>query len=189
MARVLVYYGTSEGHTTKIAHHIADVVRKEGHQVDVVHGGLVPEGTDPSRYDGIIIGASVHEGRHQKYVHEFIADNRVLLDRIPSAFFQTSLASAMTDAVSRAEAEEYVARLVEHTGWHPKQVGLFAGALLYTQYSFLKRFIMKAITKRAGGDTDTSRDFEYTDWNGVTRFAEEVARRLRVATARPQPRA
>ncbi|MDZ7685538.1 MAG: hypothetical protein U5O39_11475 [Gammaproteobacteria bacterium] len=38
---------------------------------------------------------------------------------------------------------------------------------------------MKRIAKQAGGDTDTSRDYEYTGWEQVERFAErllEVAR-------------
>jgi menaquinone-dependent protoporphyrinogen oxidase len=30
-----------------------------------------------------------------------------------------------------------------------------------------------------GGDTDTSRDYEYTDWGAVERFAETFAQRLR----------
>jgi menaquinone-dependent protoporphyrinogen oxidase len=31
---------------------------------------------------------------------------------------------------------------------------------------------MRLIVGHAGGDTDTSRDYEYTDWEAVTRFAE-----------------
>jgi menaquinone-dependent protoporphyrinogen oxidase len=48
-----------------------------------------------------------------------------------------------------------------------------AGALLYRKYGFLKRWIMKRIVARAGGDTDTSRDYEYTDWNDMRAFAKE----------------
>ena len=56
---------------------------------------------------------------------------------------------------------------------------LVAGALLYTRYNFLVRFVMRQITKAEGGDTDTSRDYEYTDWDAVDRFAEAFARQLR----------
>jgi menaquinone-dependent protoporphyrinogen oxidase len=48
-----------------------------------------------------------------------------------------------------------------------------AGALLYTQYGLLKRFIMKLIVKRQGGSTDTSVDHEYTDWAALQRFVDE----------------
>jgi menaquinone-dependent protoporphyrinogen oxidase len=48
-----------------------------------------------------------------------------------------------------------------------------AGALPYTRYNFLIRFMMRRIVKTEGGDTDTSRDYEYTDWAAVDRFAAE----------------
>jgi menaquinone-dependent protoporphyrinogen oxidase len=50
--------------------------------------------------------------------------------------------------------------------------------LLYTKYNFLKRGLMKSITKKQGGDIDTSRDFIYTDWDAVDAFAREFLERL-----------
>jgi menaquinone-dependent protoporphyrinogen oxidase len=50
-----------------------------------------------------------------------------------------------------------------------------AGALKYTQYDFFKRLIMKMIAKREGQTTDTSKDYEYTDWNAVKKFTLEFA--------------
>ena len=75
-----------------------------------------------------------------------------------------------------------------------------AGALPYTRYNFLVRFVMRRISKAEGGDTDTSRDYEYTDWAAVDRFAVEfvedvtptLAAEASVAPPRPtspQPRA
>ena len=32
---------------------------------------------------------------------------------------------------------------------------------------------MKLIAKHQGGDTDTSRDYEYTDWDDLKHFIEE----------------
>jgi hypothetical protein len=57
-------------------------------------------------------------------------------------------------------------------GWQPDQIGVFAGALLYTQYGLIKRYLMKSISKQMEGDTDVSRDYEYTDWESVDDFAE-----------------
>jgi menaquinone-dependent protoporphyrinogen oxidase len=37
---------------------------------------------------------------------------------------------------------------------------------------------MKRIVSKAGGDTDTSRDYEYTDWTDVGEFAREFGRRV-----------
>ena len=71
-------------------------------------------------------------------------------------------------------AEGYIEEFAEDTGWRPDMVGHFAGALLYKQYGFIKRHLMKKIARDKGNsDTDTSRDYVYTDWDGVKRFAEE----------------
>jgi menaquinone-dependent protoporphyrinogen oxidase len=123
-------------------------------------------------WDGVIVGASVHEGRHQRTVRDWIRAERALLERVPSAFFQVSLTSVVRDDAHTEEAMHCVERLTTETGWAPARVGLFAGALLYTQYGWLKRQLMRMISKQNGGDTDTSRDVEYTDWNDVARWTE-----------------
>ena len=61
------------------------------------------------------------------------------------------------------------------TGWHPRHWTIFAGALAYTKYNWFTRWVMKRIAQKAGGDTDTSRDHEYTNWPDVRNFAREVA--------------
>jgi menaquinone-dependent protoporphyrinogen oxidase len=63
-------------------------------------------------------------------------------------------------------------------------MALVAGRLAYTQYGFFKRWIMRAIARREGGSTDTTRDHEYTDWDAVTRFADEVVAAVRSSTVR-----
>ena len=49
---------------------------------------------------------------------------------------------------------------------------VFAGALMYTEYNWLVRMVMKSIARHEGGSTDTSHDTEYTDWTEVDHFAE-----------------
>ena len=66
-------------------------------------------------------------------------------------------------------------------GPDPDVVGLFAGALVYTQYGWLKRHVMRAIVKREGGDLDMSRDYEYTDWEAVERFAHDIGQIVEAA--------
>jgi menaquinone-dependent protoporphyrinogen oxidase len=48
----------------------------------------------------------------------------------------------------------------------------------YSHYNFLKRWVMKRIVKKAGGDTDSTRDYEYTDWNDLEQFTDRFADRL-----------
>ena len=60
------------------------------------------------------------------------------------------------------------------TGWHPSKVRAVAGALSYTKYNFLVRFVMKRIAKAQGASTDTSRDHELTDWEALDHIVDEV---------------
>jgi len=76
---------------------------------------------------------------------------------------------------ARADVRRSIETFVKETGWQPTRVEPVAGALLYTRYNWLIRFIMKRISQSAGGDTDTTRDFEYTDWAALDRLAHEMA--------------
>ena len=59
----------------------------------------------------------------------------------------------------------------------------------YTRYNWFIRRVMKRIAAKAGGDTDTTRDHEYTDWQDLRRFTEQfgllVARPATAAAWRP----
>jgi len=175
VARILVVHGTTEGQTAKIADVIADALRSQGHDAESVSVDSLGDSI-PSDRDGVVIGASIHMGKHDKRVVQIVHKNRDLLDRLPSAFFSVSLA-AHGDT---QEAEGYVDRFEEETGWRPDQVALFSGALLYTQYGFVKRHLMKRIAKDKPGELglDTSRDYVYTEWDAVQRFAEHFAEQL-----------
>ena len=169
MAKILIPYGTTEGQTARIADYISDVLRAHGHEaetLDLKHADHdLPDG-----YDGVIVGASIHAGKHEGYVADFVRRNRAALDKLHAALFSVSM-SAHADP---EEAQKYVAEFEDATGWRPAKVALFGGALLYTEYGFLKRMLMKKIVSSQGStDTDTGRDYIYTEWDGVRRFAEE----------------
>jgi menaquinone-dependent protoporphyrinogen IX oxidase len=61
------------------------------------------------------------------------------------------------------------------TGWRPDAVRIVGGALRYTRYGWLKKRRMRRIAAKAGGDTDTTRDYEYTDWKALHVFAQQFA--------------
>lgn len=127
MSKVLVLYGTTEGQSARVAEFIMNVLREHGHQVETVNVKESPD-TAVDDFDGVIIGASIHMGKHDKHVVEFVQENRETLKRVPSAFYSVSLAAhGDTD-----EAEDYVEQFEKQTRWHPAKVALFGGALLYT---------------------------------------------------------
>jgi len=174
MARVLILYGTTEGQTANISKYIVEVVREYGHETETLDAKELPGGFTLDGYGSVIVGASIHMGEHEECVREFVKRNREALERMSSAFFSVSLTAREETDEARAQTREYVEKFAQETGWHPDMVGIFGGALRYTQYGFIKRHFMKKISKdRGSADTDTSRDYEYTDWNDVRHFTEE----------------
>ena len=96
--------------------------------------------------------------------------HQATLARAPSAFLSVGLAVASRTSDGRAQTMPIVERFVSQTGWRPQRVELVAGALPYSKYNVLVRFVMRRIARAEGGDTDTSRDYEYTDWSALERF-------------------
>lgn len=185
MAHILILYGTTEGQTRRIAGVMSDRIGRRGHSVELVSSmtSVAPGSLDA--FDGVIVGASVHGGRHQDAVVQFVKENRDELRRCPSAFYSVSL--AVLDEDHRDEADSYVTAFLDETGWSPDRVATFAGALRYTKYGFLKRFIMKQISKRSGRPTDTTRDFEFTDWTLVNAFVDEFMQQVGSSVRQPTP--
>lgn len=175
MASILVCYGTGEGQTARVADRITRTLSARGHDAEAVDLGQDTPERPVEAYDAVLVGASIHVGAHQSAVVEFVQRHREALARGPSGFFQLSLSSAVDDETRRAEAAGYVEAFVETTGWQPDRIGLFGGALRYSEYGFLKRLMMKRIATDATGDTDTSRDYEYTDWQEVEAFTNDFA--------------
>lgn len=181
MADVAIVYETVDGQTAKAADHMALALRRRGHEV-TVRDARRARRLDPRAYDGVIIGGPVHVGRYPPSLAEFVRAHLEALNERPSAFFSLSLRIRAGEE-GRHEAEGYVDSFLRDTGWRPGVTGSFAGALAYRRYGFLKRWMMRSIARRSGNETDTSRDYEYTDWDAVARFAEEFADHV----ARPPP--
>lgn len=181
MSKVLIAYSTHEGQTAKIADFIATVLHGRGLEVDTCD---VKESADPALfdYDGVVVGGSVHVGKHDKHIVEYVRRNHHALGGVPSAFFSVSLASAGGDT---EEAQGYVDQFEQQTGWRPRRVALFGGGLPYRHLNFITRHMMKKIVEDKPGNlgTDLSRDYVYTEWDGVRRFAEDFAAELEAAPA------
>jgi menaquinone-dependent protoporphyrinogen oxidase len=98
-----------------------------------------------------------------------------MLNGLPTAFLSVCLAVLEHGTEARADVLRIMQRFLTRCGWRPSMTRMVAGAVLYTRYGWLKRHMMKRIVAKAGGDTDTTRDFEYTDWNDLRAFAMDFA--------------
>lgn len=175
MARILVVYATTDGHTAKVAAAVADDIRSLHIDVDLIAAGEAS--CDPADYRATIVAASLHAGGYQRAVRRWVCEHAETLARRPTAFLSVCLGVLEHDPHVDAQLAVMANRFFARTGWRPAAVKVVAGALPYTRYNWLKRFVMRRIAARAGGDTDTSRDYEYTDWADLKAFAVEFARR------------
>ena len=170
MKRILVVYGTTEGHTRKIAEFVGERLRERGHVARVIDSASVEAKQVQPVYDGVIVGGSLHQGRHQSALAHFIKDNAAWINGLPNAFFSVSLSMASANEDERQESREIARQFVEESGLNAGLIHCVAGALLYTKYDYFKRFIMRRIAEKEGGKVDTSQDHEYTDWDDLAAF-------------------
>ena len=186
--RVAIFFATREGQTSKIANRIAEHLRAKEVTVDVVNVRKATPPLDWSEYATAFVAASVHALHHEPEIIEFVRRYRDDLHRIGAAFISVSMSEAGAEDMrapaerrerSAADAQRMVDDFVKETGWKPERYLRAAGALRYTQYNFLVRFVMKRISRQNGGPTDTSRDYEFTNWPTLDRFVDEVSERLR----------
>ena len=177
MARALILYATREGQTARIAERMATVLRGRGHSVLMHRADGGETGLNPADFDGVIVGASIHYGRHPGHLKKLLRAQRAALEARPSAFFSVSLSAGGPGAKPEA-ARRYLEKFLKQVRWRPQQAATVAGALPYSRYGAFKRALMIVFVGLAGGDIDTARDYEYTDWSEVERFALAFAQRL-----------
>lgn len=178
MAKILIVYGTNEGQTAKIASRLNTALATDGHSVDLFDVKNISKLIRPSNYDAALIGASVHVGGYQVLVKNWVKSFAKDLNSRPTAFFSVCLGVLQNESVVKAELNRIIEDFFNVTLWRPETRTVFAGALAYSKYSFLVKWWMKRIARKTGGDTDTTKDYEYTDRNAVDRFAREFSKKL-----------
>ncbi|HKJ59719.1 MAG TPA: flavodoxin domain-containing protein [Halobacteriales archaeon] len=174
MTSILVAYGTGAGQTAKVADRIASVLDERGHDVTALPVSAAST-VDMDDFDAVLVGSPINYQRHLPAVVEYVEENRETLSARPSGLFQLSLAPLAPFGLGETGDRTYVDELTGQTGWRPDTVGHFAGAIRYSQYDRPTRWLFRLVAALTTGDTDTSRDYEYTDWEAVERFADEFA--------------
>lgn len=167
--RTLVAFGTTEGQTRKIAHHIEGFVRSAGNGC-VVHDceELDPE-LDVGSFDAIMLAGSVHQQLHQPKLTAFAKEHLAVLKSRPSAFISVSLSILMED--SDSETLKYLTEFSRETGWKPEYVHFAAGAIRSLEYDFFKAFTVNQIVFKGGKIPEhAGPNPEYTDWDALDAF-------------------
>jgi menaquinone-dependent protoporphyrinogen oxidase len=177
MTRILIVYGTFDGQTLRIAERIGAVLTASGHAITLRDAQWPLAASDIRAHDAVVVGGAIRYGKFPRALERFARTHAAALGACPTAFFCVCMA-ARDPARGPEAAGAYTAKFVARTGWKPDVTASFAGALQYTRYNPFIRLMMRLISGSQGGNTDTSRDHEYTDWNSVERFARDVAARF-----------
>ena len=176
MCEVPVFYATTEGQTRRIAERLAERLREQGldsRPFDI--DGDLARAIDWSQVRGAIVGASLHAGRYQAAAARFVGAHADRLNRVPSAFVGVSLAAASSDSTEVAAARSLAAAFPPAHGWRAGQAISVAGRLAYTSYNFIVKAMMKRIARKQDAPTDTTRDYEFTNWGRLDQFARSFA--------------
>ena len=124
-------------------------------------------------FDQIIIGASVKYGDHNKKIYNFVKNNKILLKRKKTVFFSVN-ATARKSEKNTPNTNPYIIKFLKKTNWKPDHIGVFAGKIDFPNYNFLEKYIIKFIMWITNGPTDTSKTYEFTDWDAVKKFSREI---------------
>lgn len=165
----LILYSSHDGQTKKIAEFIA--ARLEG---DIQVCSLTEEREiDIESVDKIVIGASIRYGHFDRKLYEFIKRHHVILNQKSAVFFGVNL-TARKDGKDTPETNVYVKKFLTNIEWKPKFAAVFAGALFYPRYKWFDRVMIQFIMRLTGGETDPTKEVEYTNWEQVERFTKNI---------------
>ncbi|OOH89280.1 protoporphyrinogen oxidase [Pasteurellaceae bacterium 15-036681] len=168
--KTLILYLTNDGQTKKIAEKIADELQTECGVISLTEN---PTAEMLDQYETIVIGASIRYGHFNPLLEKFIAQHYELLNRKKSAFFSVNL-TARKETRNTPETNTYTRKLLARIQWQPNLVEVIAGALFYPRYTWFDRVMIRFIMKITKGDTDTSKEYEYTNWQQVSQFADKI---------------
>ena len=171
MSGSLIIYSSTDGHTERICRRILSFIsnQKETKIVSLKEANEI----NLSEFDKVVIGASIRYGKHSGELYKFIRINKDILDQKETVFFSVNVVARKSEKNS-PETNPYIKKFLKISGWKPKKIGVFAGKVDYPNYGFIDKYVIKFIMFLTRGPTDTSRSFEFTDWEKVDNFAKQL---------------
>jgi len=174
VARILIVYSTTDGHTLEICQRLQQVIEQQAHSVELVSLDDEPH-VDLTPFDKIVVGASIRYGKHKPAVYEFINRNKSKLESRPNAFFSVNAVARKPDK-GRPDTNPYLNKFLRQITWKPGKLAVFAGKIDYRKYSFWDRLIIRFIMWITKGPTDPDSVYEFTNWELVEEFGRVVSK-------------
>ena len=167
----LIVYSTIDGQTKKICENISNI-SFDKNNVELIS---IEKATNINveKYNKIIIGASIRYGKHSRKIINFVIKNKRILDQKKNAFFSVNVV-ARKEGKSTPDTNPYVIKFLKKTNWIPNKVAVFAGKVDYPNYSLINKIVIRFIMLVTKGPTNTKNSYEFTNWENVKKFAQEL---------------
>ena len=171
MFEYLIIYSSTDGHTKTICETIKNHLKNK----ELVKIVSLKEAfaSDLSKFNKIILGASIRYGRHIKDASNFIKKNKKILDLKKTAFFSVNVVARKSEK-SLPNNNPYLLKFLNKTKWKPNKVGVFAGKVDYPKYNIINKNVIRLIMMMTKGPTNVNNSYEFTNWENVKKFAEEL---------------
>jgi len=97
-----------------------------------------------------------------------------LLDEKDNAFFSVNAVARKEDK-NTANTNPYITKFLRKSKWRPKKIEVFAGRIDYPKYNAFDKYMIRFIMWITSGPTNMNESYEFTNWNQVKKFAQEIS--------------
>ncbi len=174
MAKIIIIYSTTDGHTREICAYLMQVIEEHDNQVTLLSINDI-NAIDLKSFDKIVIGASIRYGKHHKKVYQFIKKQLQILEEKSSAFFSVNVVARKPEK-NQPDTNPYLKKFLTQISWKPKNLAVFAGEIDYQKYSFWDRSMIRFIMWMTNGPTDAKAKIDFTNWNQVKEFGQTISK-------------
>lgn len=179
MKKGLFLYTSNEGQTQKIVDFIENQLET---QIEITAFQLTKENENAllwTDFSFVLIASSIRYGSYPAFLRKWIEQHRAFLDKTSTAFVGVNLV-ARKENRNTPETNGYTKKFLTTLNWQPNFCAVFAGALQYPKYNVLDKAMIRFIMWLGKGETDVTKAFvEYTDWDKVAIFAQELKQQWR----------
>ena len=169
MHQNFIIYSSTDGQTIKICKRIMSIIG-DSKIVSIDEA----KNENLSKYEKVIVGASIRYGKHKPELYEYISENCDHLIDINASFFSVNVVARKPEK-NTPLTNPYVQKFLSISQWHPSLIGVFAGKIDYPRYGVLDKFMIRLIMWITKGPTDTKNVYEFTNWDDVDSFAKKIS--------------
>lgn len=161
--KILVAYASKHGSTAEIAQNIGDILRHNGHLVDVL---AVDKCRGLNRYEAVVLGSALYAGQWMKEAVSFLRSQIQNLQDLPLYIFSTGPlgdgdASELVDGFSLPDTVKELSHDCQIRDAH-----IFHGKIDIRKLSLAELALFKSIGAKIG---------DYRKWDAIKLWAQHIS--------------